>query len=416
MQLSIIIVNYNVQYFLEQCLCSVDKAIQQIEAEVFVVDNASSDNSKAYLTPKFPWVHFKWNTSNDGFGKANNSVLKEAKGDCILFLNPDTILPEDALVKCLSFLKQQPLAGALGVHMIDGSGQFLKESKRGLPTPFSSFCKMTGLSLLFPQSPLFASYYQGHLLEKETNTTDVLAGAFLMMTKKAIGATQGFDEQFFMYGEDVDLSYRLTQAGFANYYFADTTIIHFKGESTQKLSPSYSKHFYGAMRMFVNKHYEAKKATRFFMNSAIGFGEGLAVTKRWLIAKKEPQSSKPLLTAVVATHEAFNKLLMITKNAAVPIVLAGRIALTEHDTDASIGYVGAIDLCLKKHSLQQLILCEGSLSFSEIIQLVAKHAGQVAFLFHAANSGAIVGSNHKNTRGIFIVADGAAAAHPPSFG
>jgi hypothetical protein len=244
----------------------------------------------------------------------------------------------------------------------------------------------------------------------------VLAGAFLMMTKKAIAATQGFDEQFFMYGEDVDLSYRLTQAGFANYYFADTTIIHFKGESTQKLSPSYSKHFYGAMRMFVNKHYEAKKATRFFMNSAIGFGEGLAATKRGLTPKKEPQSSKPLLTAVVATHEVFNKLLMITKNAAVPIVLAGRIALTEHDTDASIGYVGAIDLCLKKHSLQQLILCEGCLSFAEIIQLVAKHAGQVAFLFHAANSGAIVGSNHKNTRGIFIVADGAAAAPPPSFG
>ena len=162
------------------------------------------------------------------------------------------------MVKCLSFLKQQPQAGALGVHMIDGSGQFLKESKRGLPTPFSSFCKMAGLSLLFPKSSLFANYYQGHLPEKETHTTDVLAGAFLMMTKKAIAATQGFDEQFFMYGEDVDLSYRLTQAGFANYYFADTTIIHFKGESTQKLSPSYSKHFYGAMRMFVNKHYEAK--------------------------------------------------------------------------------------------------------------------------------------------------------------
>jgi hypothetical protein len=140
----------------------------------------------------------------------------------------------------------------------------------------------------------------------------------------------------------------------------------------------------------------------------------LAATKRWLTAKKEAQSSKPLLTAVVATHEVFNKLLMITKNAAVPIVLAGRIALTEQDTDASIGYVGAIDLCLKKHSLQQLILCEGSLSYAEIIQLVNKHEGQVAFLFHADSSGAIVGSNHKNTRGIFIVADGAAAAHPPS--
>lgn len=415
MQLSIIIVNYNVQYFLEQCLCSVAKAIQQIEAEVFVVDNASIDDSKKYLPPKFPWVKFKWNTSNEGFGKANNSVLKEATGDCILFLNPDTILPEDALKKCLQFLKQQSNAGALGVRMIDGSGRFLKESKRGLPTPFSSFCKMTGLSFLFPNSLLFADYYQGHLAQNETHPTPVLAGAFMMLTKKAVAATKGFDEQFFMYGEDVDLSYRLTEAGFVNYYFADTSIIHFKGESTQKLSASYYQHFYGAMQLFVNKHYAAKKSTRVLMKSAISVGAGLAASKRLITFKKESPPSKPLLTAVVATQSAFNQLLKITQQAAVPLVLVGRIALTENDIDANIGTVASLENCLKKHAIQQIIFCEGSLSFSTIIQLVDKHAGKVDFLFHAEGSRSIVGSNNKNSRGLFIVANDAPATQLPTF-
>lgn len=414
MQLSIIIVNYNVQFFLEQSLCSVAKAIQHIEAEVFVVDNASSDNSKQYLTPKFPWVKFKWNPNNDGFSKANNSVLKEATGEYILFLNPDTILPEEALQKCLQFLKQQPNAGALGVRMIDGSGRFLKESKRGLPTPFSSFCKMAGLSFLFPNSPLFADYYQGHLPENQTHATPVLAGAFMMLSKKAVAATQGFDEQFFMYGEDVDLSYRLSEAGFTNYYFSDTTILHFKGESTQKLSAKYYQHFYGAMQLFVNKHYGAKKITRFLMNSAIRFGAGLAAIKRLFAYKNDKQQSTPMLTAVVGTQQEFNELLTITKYAANPIVLAGRIALSEDDADANIGTVTSLESCLKNHSLQQLIFCEGSLSFTAIIQLVDKHAGKVDFLFHAKGGGSVVGSSNKNSRGLFIAASAAASTLPPN--
>ena len=389
---------------MEQCLHSVAKAISGIDAEVFVVDNASSDNSQQYLAPQFKWVTFKWNTTNVGFSKANNSVLQEATGEYILFLNPDTIIAEDTLRKCLNFLKQQPSAGALGVHMLDGAGRFLKESKRGLPTPFSSFCKMTNLSFLFPTSSLLADYYQGHLPENETRPIPVLAGAFLMITKKALAATRGFDEQFFMYGEDVDLSYRLTMAGFVNYFFADTSIIHFKGESTQKLSPSYQQHFYGAMRMFVNKHYATKKTTRLLMNCAIGFGAGLAAIKKAVVPAKKRDGSKPLLTAVVATHEEFNRLLAVTKNAATPIILAGRIALTEQDTAASIGVLQALDICIKKHQLQQLIFCEGSLSNAQIIELTERYSGRVAFLFHAQNSQSIVGSNNKNSRGIFIAA------------
>jgi hypothetical protein len=225
-----------------------------------------------------------------------------------------------------------------------------------------------------------------------------------MITKKALAATRGFDEQFFMYGEDVDLSYRLTMAGFVNYFFADTSIIHFKGESTQKLSPSYQQHFYGAMRMFVNKHYATKKTTRLLMNCAIGFGAGLAAIKKAVVPAKKRDGSKPLLTAVVATHEEFNRLLAVTKNAATPIILAGRIALTEQDTAASIGVLQALDICIKKHQLQQLIFCEGSLSNAQIIELTERYSGRVAFLFHAQNSQSIVGSNNKNSRGIFIAA------------
>lgn len=390
------------------------KAIQHLDVEVFVVDNASTDNSKEYLPTKFPWVKFKWNTSNDGFAKANNSVLKDATGDCILFLNPDTILPENVFEKCLEFLQQQPNTGALGVRMIDGSGRFLKESKRGLPTPFAAFCKMVGLGFLFPHSSLFASYYQGHLPQKETHPTPVLAGAFMLLTKEAVAATKGFDEQFFMYGEDVDLSYRLTQAGFSNFYFADTSILHFKGESTQKLSAGYYQHFYGAMQLFVNKHYATKSTTRFLMNSAIVFGAGLATVKRLFTSKKETQPSKPILTAIVASHSVFNALLMITKQAAIPLVLAGRIALTDNDADASIGSIASLDSCLKKHSIQQLIFCEGSLSFESIIQLVDKHAGKVDFLFHAEGSRSIVGSSNKNSRGLCIVANDSPATQSPT--
>ena len=156
LQLSIIIVNYNVKYFLEQCLYSVQKACTGIKAEVFVVDNHSADGSREYLSSKFPKVVFKWNMNNDGFGKASNSVLKETKGDYILFLNPDTIVPEDCFEKCLSFFKKNQNCGSLGVHMLDGSGRFLKESKRGFPSPLISLFKMAGLAGLFPSSKIFA--------------------------------------------------------------------------------------------------------------------------------------------------------------------------------------------------------------------------------------------------------------------
>ncbi|HEX4374585.1 MAG TPA: glycosyltransferase family 2 protein, partial [Puia sp.] len=217
--LSIIIVNYNVKYFLEQCLCSVRKAIEKIEAEIFVVDNNSTDDSIDYLQSKFPGVKFILNKGNEGFGKANNRALSLAKGKYILFLNPDTIVAEDSLEKCISFLESNKNAGALGVKMIDGSGNYLKESKRGFPSGWSAFCKLSGLTALFPHSKIFSKYYLGNLSERENQIIDVVSGAYFFVRKETLDKTGGFDEQFFMYAEDIDLSYRVQQSGFLNYYF-----------------------------------------------------------------------------------------------------------------------------------------------------------------------------------------------------
>lgn len=377
---------------------SVKKACRQIDAEVIVVDNLSTDGSREYLTDKFPGVTFKWQNSNDGFGKASNSALKETKGDYVLFLNPDTIVPEDCFEKCLAFFASNKKAGALGVRMLDGSGQFLKESKRGFPSPLTSFFKMTGLANLFTSSPLFARYYAGHLKEHQNAEIEVLAGAFMMLSKKAITATGGFDEDFFMYGEDVDLSYRIKQAGMANYYFADTTILHFKGESTQKMSADYSKHFYGAMLLFVKKHYGGKKATIFFMQNAIALSRALASFKR---KEKKTNSTGASNTGILASQPSFNDCIILVKHASPSLLLAGRIAL-QPDGEAAIGTLDTIKQCIQQYKIEQLVLCEGELSFKDIILKAENLSGKVNFLFHAASSSSIVGSNDRNARGIFI--------------
>jgi len=263
LQLSIIIVNYNVKYFLEQCLHSVSKAIEQLNAEVWVVDNASTDGSEAYLMPKFPWVRWMANHQNAGFAKANNQALEKCTGKYVLYLNPDTLLPEDCLVKCLSFMEAHDEAGSLGIRMIDGSGSFLPESKRSFPSPATSFYKLIGLSSLFPLSKCFVRCALGVLYEHKDDEVDVLAGAFMIVRRSLLQVLNGFDETFFMYGEDIDLSYRVQQAGYKNYYFSQSEIIHFKGESTRKGSLNYVRMFYNAMRIFVKKHYGGSAARLF---------------------------------------------------------------------------------------------------------------------------------------------------------
>lgn len=278
MQLSVIIVNYNVKHFLEQCLCSVQAAATGLQVEIIVVDNNSADNSIEYLEPKFPSVRFIANNENTGFAKACNQGLQQSSGKYILFLNPDTIVPEDCFRKCIDFFESNADAGALGIKMIDGSGRFLKESKRAFPSPMTSLYKLFGLSKLFPRSKTFSRYHLGHLNENENNEVDVLAGAFMMIKKEVLDRVGSFDETFFMYGEDVDLSYRIQKAGFKNYYFAGSSIIHFKGESTRKGTMNYVRMFYNAMSIFVRKHYGGSRAGifNFLIHIAIWFRAGLS--------------------------------------------------------------------------------------------------------------------------------------------
>jgi GT2 family glycosyltransferase len=271
MVLSVIIVNYNVKYFLEQCLHSVMKATAALPAEVVVVDNASTDNSVEYLKPMFPSVQFIASEKNLGFGKANNRALERCTGKYILFLNPDTLVAEDCFDKCVAFMDAQTKACALGIRMVDGSGEFLPESKRSFPSASTAFFKLIGLSSLFPKSKFFNKYSLGYLNEHQNHVVDVLAGAFMMVRKDVLDKIGAFDEAFFMYGEDIDLSYRIQKAGFENWYFADSSIIHFKGESTKKGSLNYVKMFYHAMSVFVKKHYHGSRARMFvfFIQSAI---------------------------------------------------------------------------------------------------------------------------------------------------
>ncbi|MBZ5859049.1 glycosyltransferase family 2 protein [Flavihumibacter profundi] len=254
MRLSVIIVNYNVCYFLEQCLYTVLEATKNIDTEIIVVDNASADDSRNYLPGHFPGVQFIWNKENRGFGAANNQALAIAKGEYLLLLNPDTLLPQNTLSTCLEFFKTHPGAGAVGMRMFDGTGKYLPESKRGLPGPATAFYKLSGITRLFPRHPAFARYYLGHLSPETVQQVEVLAGAFFMLPKRVYEQVGGFDEQFFMYGEDIDLSYRIMLAGFTNYYLPFPGIVHFKGESTTR-NMRYTRHFYEAMVLFVRKYY-----------------------------------------------------------------------------------------------------------------------------------------------------------------
>lgn len=282
MDLSVIIVNYNVKYFLEQCLHAVQKATTNIKAEIFVVDNNSVDGSVQLLREKFPSINLIENKENVGFSKANNQAIQRAKGKYILLLNPDTVVEEDTFQKVIDFMDHHLEAGGLGVKMIDGKGIFLPESKRGLPTPWVAFYKMFGLSKIFPKSKTFGRYHLSYLDKNENHEVDVLAGAFMLLRNSVLEKVGLLDETFFMYGEDIDLSYRIQKAGFKNYYFADTTIIHYKGESTKKGSLNYVKVFYNAMVIFARKHFNTRKAGIFslLIHLAIYFRAFLSISKR----------------------------------------------------------------------------------------------------------------------------------------
>jgi len=373
---SIIIVSYNVKYFLEQCLCSVKKAIvdwsvmnSPWDTEVFVVDNHSSDESIEYLKPHFPFIKFISNHENKGFAKANNQALPMATGQHILFLNPDTILPEDFFIHCINHLETNPRIGGLGVLMIDGKGVFLKESKRGYPTPWACFCKLSGLTALFPHSRFFAQYYLGHLNHHSSQEVESISGACMFIKKEALDKTGGFDERFFMYAEDIDLSYRIQQAGYTIYYLANTSIIHFKGESTTK-DTRYVKLFYKAMIQFVQKHYSGTTGRLYavilslaiWLHAMVAFSH-LQLAKR--IRKRQPENSRMVFSGDEHSIEESKSLLPVSG-----------------DT-RSIPTAGGST---------EIVFCEGQhLSFREIIKIM-KLSPFKNYKIHSLHSCSVVGS------------------------
>ncbi|HWK06922.1 MAG TPA: glycosyltransferase family 2 protein [Puia sp.] len=404
MILSVIIVNYNVKYFLEQCLYSVEKALRELdsqaggavpgpettdlETEIFVVDNHSSDGSIEYLRSAFPQVKFIVNDGNLGFARANNQALREARGENILFLNPDTILPEDFFNICLSFMRTEPRAGALGTRMIDGSGRFLKESRRGFPSPWVAFCKLTGLTALFPHSRLFANYYLGHLPSDRNHPAPILSGACLWARRDALDKTGSFDEQFFMYAEDIDLSHRIEQAGYINYYLADTTILHFKGESTRK-DARYVKLFYKAMSQFRQKHFSGGLSALFnvliecaiWLRAGVTTVASLVSPARWKRGKGTRTATPPIYrTRVTGDPDGVERLTAVLSSA------AGR------------------QLVPDGQETEEIIFCEGpAFRFSDCIAALQKIRGRVSCKIHAAGSGSAAGSHSKEEQGQTIV-------------
>ena len=269
MKLSVVIVSYNVRHYLVQCLESVARAMEGIDGEVWVVDNDSSDDSVAAVRSLFPSVHILENKSNIGFSRANNQAIIQASGDFILLLNPDTIVGREAFRDALALMEREPRAGALGVRMINRDGSFAKESRRGLPTPLTAFYKMCGLCALFPRSRRFGKYYMQYLSPFEATKIEVISGAFMLLRKQMLVQVGLLDEDYFMYGEDIDLSYRCMKGGWDNWY-VPTTILHYKGESSRTNSMGYVLTFYNAMLIFINKHFrQSYRGMTWFVKVAV---------------------------------------------------------------------------------------------------------------------------------------------------
>lgn len=274
MKLSVVILNYNVQYFLELCLKSVIEAIQNIEAEIIVVDNNSEDNSCEMIRKTFPEVILIENKENLGFSKGNNIGVAKSKGEYVCILNPDTVVPEDIFEKLLTFSDTKSKLGIVGCKLINGRGEFLPESKRNIPFVKAAFKKIIGNS---------NDYYANDLRDNEIGTVAVLVGAFMIMKKEIYLEANGFDEDYFMYGEDIDLSYRVLKAGYNNFYYGLSTVIHFKGESTLR-DKQYAKRFYGAMQIFYKKHFKKNILFNFLIGLSIKvvylFRKGSVVNKK----------------------------------------------------------------------------------------------------------------------------------------
>jgi GT2 family glycosyltransferase len=388
MQLSVIILNYNVRYFLEQCVLSVQNALETIDAEIIVIDNNSQDDSCAMMKQRFPNLKLIENKENLGFPKGNNIGVAQAQGEYICILNPDTVVAEDTFTKVLAFAKKQSDLGIIGCKLIDGTGNFLPESKRGVPTPWVALTKVAGLYKFFPKWTVFNQYYAQHLSENETGEVAILVGAFMVMKRDLYTELDGFDENCFMYSDDIDLSYRMLKKGKINYYFHQTTVIHYKGESTIK-DGVYMKRFQEAMDFFYKKHFKKKLFLAVPMAIAMKIGiVFFSFVKRFQGRSKSKNSPKSFLL-YSSNKELANKLTLIFQK---------KVVFHDLKTEKMV-----ISSLLGSSSGTEIILDNQFISFKESISILEslKNNG-FSFKIKPKNANFLIGSDNNNERGEII--------------
>lgn len=384
MQLSVIILNYNVRYFLELCVLSVQSALETIDGEIIVIDNNSSDDSCAMMKQRFPNVKLIQNSENVGFPKGNNIGVAQAQGEYICILNPDTVVAEDTFTKVLAFAQKQSDLGILGCKLIDGAGNFLPESKRGVPTPWVAFTKITALYKLVPNSRTFGKYYAQHLSENETEKVDILVGAFMFMKRDLYLEVGGFDEDCFMYSDDIDLSYRILQKGKSNFYFHETTVIHYKGESTVK-DETYMKRFQEAMNFFYKKHFRVSALFSIFMKAGIVFFSLVKMFQGKSTIKTVPKSY--LLYSM--NEKLADKLSLVLQN---------KVWFHDLKTEKMV-----ISSSVKNKKAVEIILDNEFISFKECIAILESSRNKgITFKIIPKTANLLIGSNNSNERGEII--------------
>lgn len=384
MQLSVIILNYNVRYFLEQCVLSVQNAIQNLNAEIIVVDNNSSDDSCQMIKERFPNVILIENKENSGFPKGNNIGVKIAQGEYICILNPDTVVAEDTFKKVLAFAKNQNNLGIIGCKLIDGTGNFLPESKRGIPTPFVAFTKIFSLYKLFPNIKFFGKYYASHINENQTGKVEILVGAFMVMKKETYEEVGGFDEDCFMYSDDIDLSYMVLKTGKQNYYFHESTVIHYKGESTIK-DGTYMKRFQQAMNFFYKKHFKTSFFFSLFMKIGIIFFSFVKMFQGKIKPRPKPESY-----ILVSDNDNIKEKL---EN-----VLKKNIQITTLENQKAL-----FSQTFSKYKPTEIILDNNYLTFKESIKILETNTTtNITFKIVPKYSRFVIGSNSSNDRGEVI--------------
>lgn len=384
MQLSVIILNYNVRYFLEQCVLSVQSALSTLDAEIIVVDNNSSDDSCLMMKNKFPDVKLIENKSNFGFPKGNNIGVEQASGKYICILNPDTVVAENTFVKILAFAERQINLGIVGCKLIDGTGNFLPESKRGIPTPWVAFTKIFGLYKVFPNWNLFNQYYAQHLGQNQTGQVDILVGAFMFMQRDLYLELQGFDEKCFMYADDIDLSYRVLQQKKANYYFHQTTVLHYKGESTVK-DEKYMKRFQEAMNFFYQKHFRKSWFFEFFIQVGIWVFSFIKMFQG-------KTKTKPLPESVI--FYSLNKKL----SEKLPYILKNKALFFDFKKEKMVN-----SSLIFKGKRVEIILDNQYVSFKKCIKIIETLKDKnITFKIFPKNTNFIIGSDSQNDRGQII--------------